>query len=174
MELGLLVLRVIVGALFIGHGAQKLFGLFGGHGINGTAAFFEQVGLRPGKLHAVAGGFGEFGGGLLLAVGLLTPLGSLLLIATMTAAIVTVHLRNGIWASNNGYELNLVFIAIALALVAVGPGEWSLDHALGLDLDGTAWALGALGAGVLGGLGAVVTGRLAPAPPEAAPEQQTA
>src|SRR5688500_18533491 len=95
MELGLLILRVVVGALFVGHGAPKLFGLFGGHGLSGTAGFFEQIGLRPSKLHAVGAGAAELTGGLLLALGLLTPLAAVLLTAVMTAAILTVHLRNG-------------------------------------------------------------------------------
>jgi len=165
MELGLLVLRVVVGALFVGHGAQKLFGVLGGQGIPGTAAFFEQAGLRPGKVHAVAGGLAELIGGLLLALGLITPLATVLLTAVMTAAILTVHLRNGVWAGNSGFEYNLVLIAVAFALAAVGAGAWSLDHALGLDVAGTVWALAALGVGVLGGLGAAASSRLLPAEP---------
>jgi putative oxidoreductase len=160
MELGLLVLRIVVGALFVGHGAQKLFGIFGGHGVSGTAGFFESIGLRPGKLHAVAAGTAELSGGVLLALGLVTPIAALLLTAVMTAAILTVHLRNGVWVTANGYEYNLVLIAVAFALAAVGAGEWSLDNALGLDVAGTGWALGALGLGLLGGLGAAFSSRL--------------
>jgi putative oxidoreductase len=160
MELGLLVLRVVVGALFVGHGAQKLFGVFGGHGLSGTAGFFDQIGLRPGRLHAVAGGVAELTGGLLLALGLVTPLASLLLTAVMTAAIFSVHLRNGLWVTANGYEYNLVLIAAVFALAAVGAGDWSLDNALGLDVAGAGWALGALGLGLLGGIGAVLSSRL--------------
>src|ERR687893_134853 len=142
MELGLLVLRVLVGGLLAAHGAQKLFGLFGGHGMAGTA---------------------ELTGGVLLALGLVTPLGAALLTAVMVAAILTVHLRNGVWNTADGYEYNVVLIAAAFALAAVGAGEWSLDNALGLDVAGTGWALAALGAGLLGGLGAVVSGRTASA-----------
>jgi putative oxidoreductase len=160
MNLGLIVLRVVAGLLFAGHGAQKLFGSFGGHGIRGTAGFFESLGLRPGRPHAVLAGGAELFGGLLLAFGLLTPLASALLIAVMTTAIITVHRKNGVWSSDGGYEYNLVLAAIAFAVTAVGPGAWSLDHALSLDLSGTDWALGALGAGLLGGIGAVVSGRL--------------
>ena len=159
MEIALLALRVIPGLLFAGHGAQKLFGVFGGHGIEGTAAGFDSMGLRPGRIHAFAGGAAELGGGLLLALGLLTPLAAAALIAVMTTAIVTVHLRNGIWNTNGGYEYNLVMIAVAFALAGVGAGEWSLDNALGLDLTGTGWALGALAVGVLGGVLAILTGR---------------
>jgi putative oxidoreductase len=163
MELGLLVLRVLVGGLLAAHGAQKLFGLFGGHGIAGTAGFFESIGLRPGKLHATAAGTAELTGGVLLALGLVTPLGAALLTAVMVAAILTVHLPNGVWNTANGYEYNIVLIAAAFALAAVGAGDWSLDSALGLDVAGTGWALAGLGVGLLGGLGAVVSGRTAAA-----------
>jgi putative oxidoreductase len=159
MEIGLLVLRAIVGLLFAGHGAQKLFGVFGGHGLEGTAAGFDSMGLRPGRVHAFAGGAAELGGGLLLALGLLTPIAAAALIAVMTTAIVTAHLRNGLWNTDGGYEYNLVMIAAAFALAGVGAGEWSLDNALGLDLAGTGWALGALAVGLLGGALAILTGR---------------
>lgn len=160
MELGLLVLRLVVGLGFAAHGAQKLFGVFGGHGIRGTAGFFEGMGLRPGKLHAWAAGSAEFGGGLLIAAGLLTPFAAAALIAVMAAAVVTVHLPNGFFVANTGYEYNLVLAAVVFALAGIGAGDWSLDTAFGLDLAGTGWALGALGAGVAGGLGAVFSGRL--------------
>jgi putative oxidoreductase len=159
MDLALLVLRLVVGALVVGHGAQKLFGIWGGHGIAGTAGFFESIGLRPGRLHAPAAGAAELGGGALLMLGLLTPLGSTLVIAVMVAAVLTVHLPNGVWATANGYELNLVYATTTFALAGTGPGAWSLDHALGLHLAGAGWALGALGAGILGGVGAVLAGR---------------
>jgi putative oxidoreductase len=159
MELGLLVLRVVVGALFVGHGAQKLFGLFGGHGVSGTADFFDQIGLRPARVHAVASGTAEVTGGLLLALGLVTPLAAVLLTAVMTAAILTVHLRNGLWVTANGYEYNLVMIAAAFAVAAVGAGDWSLDNVLNLDVAGAGWALGALGIGLIGGIGAALSSR---------------
>ena len=152
MELGLLVLRIVVGLLFMGHGAQKLFGMFGGHGLAGTAGFFEQgLGLRPGKVHAAGAGAAELFGGLLLVLGLLTPFAAAALIGTMTVAIITVHWAKGVWSTEGGYEYNAVLMAIAFALAAVGPGKWSLDHALGFDLSGTGWGLGALAAGVVGG-----------------------
>src|SRR3954470_1308770 len=99
MDLALLVLRIVVGGLFVGHGAQKLFGAFGGHGLAGTAGFFENIGLRPGMLHARAAGAAELVGGLLLALGLFTPFGAAALIATMVAAIVTVHYAKGVWVT---------------------------------------------------------------------------
>jgi putative oxidoreductase len=160
MDPTLLVFRIVVGALFVGHGSQKLFGAFGGQGIEGTAATFEKLGLRPGRLHATAAGMAEAGGGLLVALGLLVPLGSAVLVATMTAAIVTVHARNGIWVTQNGFEYNLVLIAGAFLLAGVGPGSWSLDDALGLGLSGTGWALAALAAGLAGGFGAVLGSRI--------------
>lgn len=91
MEIGLLVLRLVVGVGFGAHGAQKLFGAFGGGGIAGTGGHFEQVGLRPGRAHALAAGVCEFGGGLLIAVGLVTPFAAAALIGVMTAAVLTVH-----------------------------------------------------------------------------------
>jgi putative oxidoreductase len=160
MELALLVLRLVVGLGFAAHGAQKLFGAFGGHGIHGTAGFFEQIGLRPGKAHARAAGAAEFLGGLLIALGLVTPFAAAALIAVMTAAVLTVHVRNGFFVTSNGYEYNLMLVAALFALAGIGAGEWSLDNALGLDVAGTGWALAALGAGIVGGLGAVLGGRL--------------
>jgi putative oxidoreductase len=160
MNTGLAVLHILVGLLFVGHGAQKLFGVFGGHGLEGTAGFFESLGFRPGRFHAFAAGFNEFVGGALLALGLLVPLGAALVITTMVAASLTAHRGKGIWNQNSGSELPLVYAAIAFALAAVGAGDVSLDSALGLDLHGLGWALAALGAGVLGGLGAVASGQL--------------
>jgi putative oxidoreductase len=164
MDIALLVLRIVVGLGFAAHGAQKLFGWFGGHGIDGTAGFFDQIGLRPARAHAYAAGVTEFAGGLLIAVGLGVPFAAAALIAVMTAAILTVHLRNGFFNTENGYEYNLELAAAVFALAGVGAGEWALDAAFGLDLAGTAWALGALGAGVLGGVAAVLSGRLLSAP----------
>lgn len=159
MSLGLLVFRVIVGGLLAGHGAQKLFGVFGGHGLAGTGAFFSQLRLHPGRPMAFTAGLAEFAGGLLLALGLLTPLAALLITATMVTAIATVHYSKGIWSTGGGYEYNLVLIAAAFVTAAVGAGSWSLDHALGIDAAGTGWALAELGLGIVGGLGAVVAGR---------------
>jgi putative oxidoreductase len=161
MDFGLFVLHAAVGLFFIGHGAQKLFGVLGGHGLAGTAGFFDSLGLRPGRLHATAAGLAELGGGILLTLGLLVPLGAALIIATMVAAIATVHAGKGPWASEGGWELNVTYAAVAVALAGVGAGAWSLDNALGLDLTGTEWALGALAAGLAGGGGAVVSGRIA-------------
>jgi putative oxidoreductase len=160
MNLGLLVLRLVVGLLFVGHGAQKLFGVLGGHGLKGTAGFFESIGLKPGHVHATAAGLLEFGGGLLLALGLLTPFASAALTAVMTAAVITVHASKGLWNTGGGYEFNLTLAAAAFALAATSAGAWSLDHALSISDHGVLWAIGALVVGIAGGAGAVVSGRL--------------
>ena len=159
MNLGLLILRVVVGLLFVGHGAQKLFGIWGGHGLQGTAGFFEAIGLRPGRFHATAAGVIEFAGGALLALGLVTPFAAAALIAVMTAAVITVHGSKGLWSTGGGYEYNLVLAAAAFALASIGAGNWSLDHALSLSDHGVLWAVGALAVGLLGGIAAVVSGR---------------
>lgn len=161
MDLVLLVLRIVVGGLFVGHGAQKLFGAFGGHGLAGTAGFFEAIGLRPGHLHARVAGGAEFFGGALLMLGLVTPFAAAALIATMVAAVITVHYAKGVWVTDGGYEYNLVIIAVAFTLAGAGPGSWSLDHAIGMHLNGAIWALAALAAGLIGGWGAVLSGRSA-------------
>src|SRR5271157_4656341 len=127
MKIGRLLLRVVVGGLFVGHGTQKLFGWFGGGGLDATAGAFESLGLRPGKANAIAAGAAEAGGGALLALGLATPLAASALTATMITAIDTVHAKNGPWLNKGGYEYNVVLIAAVLALVDAGPGGLSLD-----------------------------------------------
>ena len=163
VNFGLLLIRVIVGLTLAAHGAQKLFGWFGGGGLRSTAVNFEKMGYRPGNVMALLAGLGEAGGGALVALGLLTPLGAALIIAVMVAAVATVHLPNGIWATSNGYELNLVYGAVAFALAGVGAGQISLDNVIGWDVAGTGWALGALAIGLVGGIGAVLSGRQATA-----------
>jgi putative oxidoreductase len=130
-NLALLFLRVVVGGLFVGHGTQKAFGWFGGYGIAGTAGFMEQLGLKPGRLHATAAAFGETVGGLLVLLGLWTPVGAGLIVAVMLVAIKTVHLAKGIWNTNGGYEYPLTLIATALLLAANGPGAYTLPALLG-------------------------------------------
>jgi putative oxidoreductase len=149
MKLGLLILRVVIGALYVGHGTQKLFGWFGGHGPEGTGGFFEQLGLRPGRQHALATGAAEAGGGALLALGLCTPLAAASISGAMAGAIKTVHGPNGPWVTQNGYEYPLVVIAAMAAIADVGPGDISLDRALGVRAHGPLWAIAAVGGGVL-------------------------
>ncbi len=173
-SIGRLILRVTVGALFFGHGTQKLFGWFGGQGLDATAQGFHHLGMRPGRRNAIAAGAAEAGGGAALALGLATPLAASALTATMLTAINRVHLKNGPWATNGGYEYNLVLIAVVLALSDVGPGELSLDHALGQERSGPGWTLAALGLGVAGAVGAHLLAESTPAddaaPQEPAPE----
>ncbi|MGP0051609.1 MAG: DoxX family protein [Solirubrobacteraceae bacterium] len=169
MKIGRLFLRLIVGGLFVGHGTQKLFGWFGGYGLDATGQFFENLGLRPGKRHALAAGAAEAGGGALLVLGAATPLAASVLIATMITAINRVHLKNGPWATNQGYEYNLVLIAAVLALAETGPGSPSVDAARGSELHGPKWAALALLLGALGAAGAHAAAAAAPTP-EPAPE----
>ncbi len=132
MQEGLLVLRSVTGLVMAAHGAQKLFGWFGGHGIAGTGAFFEGLGFRPGRAFAAAAGASEFLGGLLIAAGWLGPLGPAVVLTTMLVAALSVHRRNGLFATTNGVELPLLYSAAAVALALTGPGAYSLDAALGL------------------------------------------
>ena len=148
MDVGMMILRLVVGATMAAHGAQKLFGWFGGPGISGTLGFVKQLRFRPVKAQALLGAGSEFGGGLLLALGLLTPLGAAAVIGTMVAAIASVHWPKGFFNSNGGFEFNLTLIAAALALAFAGPGLYSVDSALGLALRGGSWGLGALLLGV--------------------------
>jgi putative oxidoreductase len=161
MALGLLVVRLAVGFLMIGHGTQKLLGWFGGHGPQGTGYFFDSLGLRPGRLMAVLAGATEVTGGLLIALGFLTPLGAALLSAVMLTAVLTAHRGSGLWVTEGGSEYNIVLIAGLFALTAVGAGEWSLDHAFGLDLSGAGWAFAELGAALVGAIVMVAVGRSA-------------
>ena len=130
VNVALLVLRVVLGGVFVAHGAQKLFGWFGGQGLKGTADFFDQIGLKPGSVMAPLAGAVEFGGGLLVLAGLLTRLGAVGLAGTMVVAIAKVHGKNGFFAQNGGYEYNLSILGMAAALVLAGAGEYSVDDAL--------------------------------------------
>ncbi|HWF33604.1 MAG TPA: DoxX family protein [Solirubrobacteraceae bacterium] len=172
MKIGRLLLRAAVGGFFVGHGTQKLFGWFGGNGLKGTTEGFEQLGLRPAKVHATAAGIAEAGGGALMVAGLETPLAAAALTATMITAIQKVHLKNGPWTANGGYEYNLVLIAAALAIAEVGPGPLSLDAARGKEREGSGWALAALAAGIAGAAGAhLLNGTSsAPEPAQSSPE----
>ncbi|MDD9269816.1 DoxX family protein [Paenibacillus sp. GCM10023248] len=126
MALGLLIIRLVLGLTFAAHGTQKVFGWFGGYGPKGTGGFFESIGIKPGVTMAVLAGLAEIAGGLLFAAGLWTPLGAALIILTMLVAIVKVHGKS-YWASSNGYEYNLLLIAVALGVALIGAGDYSLD-----------------------------------------------
>jgi putative oxidoreductase len=174
MNVALLVLRVIVGGLFVGHGSQKLFGRFGGHGPKGTATFFESLGLKPALPFALLAGTAELAGGLLLGFGLFLPMAGLLLVGVMTTAIAAVHWKNGLWVTDGGSEYPLVLASVAFAVAALGPGSISLDHAFGIDWAGLKWAAGAAVIGCLGGLIVVALGRLAGRTTRREPQAHTA
>jgi putative oxidoreductase len=150
MDLGRTALRLVIGPLFVGHGTQKLFGWFGGHGLDGTGAFFEKLGLKPGKRQATAAGASEAVGGALLTLGALTPVAAGLITGTMITAIRKVHLVKGPWATNGGYEYNLTLIAAMLALTEAGPGRPSVDEAVFPRLKGNGWALAQFAASAAG------------------------
>lgn len=154
-DVGLLILRLVVGTLFVGHGAQKLFGWFGGYGVGGTAGWLGSIGLRPARFWALIAGVFEFGGGLLLALGLLYPLGSLGIIAAMLAAIALVHWPR-IWVTDNGLEYPLVNLAAATALALAGPGYFALDRQFGTALPMPETFLGGLLVAVLGLVGVML------------------
>jgi putative oxidoreductase len=161
MEVGLLLLRVVVGGLFVGHGAQKLFGWFEGQGPDGTAQFFEGLGYQRPRRAAQVAGAAEFGGGVLLVLGLFTPLAAAAIIGVMVNAAVAAHLSNGLWNSQGGYELPVVFATAATALAFAGPGALALDTALGI-MTGVAWGAIALILGIGAGLAVLSTLREAP------------
>lgn len=125
VAVGLLIIRLVFGLTFAAHGTQKLFGWFGGHGIAGTAGFMESLGLKPGKFHAALAGVSEVVGGLLLALGLWTPVAALLIVPTMMVAIAKVHGPKGL-LSPGGYEYNLAIIAVAIGVALSGPGSYTL------------------------------------------------
>ncbi|MEL3973278.1 DoxX family protein [Rossellomorea oryzaecorticis] len=127
MDLGLLIIRLVIGVLFIGHGAQKLFGWYGGHGLKGTGGWFESIGMKPGVTMALLAGLSELVGGILFALGLLTPFAAILIAGTMFMAIVKVHGQNGLWATSNGYEYNLTLLAVAIGIALIGPGQYAVD-----------------------------------------------
>lgn len=126
MDIGLLIIRLIIGITFMGHGAQKLFGWFGGHGLKGTGGWMESIGLRPGVFMAFMAGATELLGGFLFAAGLFTWIGALCIVSTMLVAIFTVHGKNGYWVTQNGFEYNLILIAIAVGVALTGPGAYVL------------------------------------------------
>lgn len=149
-EMGLLVLRVCIGALLVGHGLQKLVGWFGGPGVGGNASFLASLGYRRPRTMAWLHGAAETAAGLSLALGLLTPFGAALAIAVLLNAAVAVHGPKGLWVQNGGYEYPVVLGVIAATLTMTGPGRLSFDAALGLTVT-TSWAVGVIVAGLVVG-----------------------
>jgi putative oxidoreductase len=133
-NLAALLLRVVLGGLMTGHGAQKLFGWWGGYGLDGTSAWLESMGLRPGRPWAVLAGGSEFAGGVLSLLGLLNPLGPLGVIGAMVMATRKAHWGKPIWVTEGGPELPATNMSIATAIMLAGPGKYSLDRALGIRL----------------------------------------
>jgi putative oxidoreductase len=159
MNLGRVLARTVVGGLFIGHGTQKWFGWFDGPGLDKAEQMMGSLSLEPRRANAVAASATETVGGAMLVAGALTPVAATGLIATMLTAIRTVHLKNGLWSSNGGYEFNLALIATLLAIVDGGPGSPSLDGALGIEDTGPRWALAALVGGAVGSTLVIEAGR---------------
>lgn len=168
VDVGLLVLRLVVGGLLAAHGLQKVAGWFGGPGIGGNAAWLEDLGFRRPQVMSWLHGLAETVGGLSLAVGLLTPLGAATVLAVMLVASVVVHRPNGLWARAGGYEYPLVLSAAAVGLALTGPGAFALDAVLGWELAG-AWTWLALVAGAVVGLLALAMRR--PTEPSGRPHQ---
>jgi putative oxidoreductase len=159
MNTGRLIARVVIGGLFVGHGLQKLTGKFDGPGIERTKGMMESLEMRPATVHAYAAGVTETAGGAMLAAGAATPLAAASLIGVMITAIRKVHLRNGPWVSDRGYEYNLVLIAALLAIVDGGPGPVSLDTLRRKSRRGFPAMLGALGIGAAASTIAIELGR---------------
>lgn len=124
---GLLIIRLVVGLAFVGHGAQKLFGWFGGYGPKGTGGWMDSIGVKPGVAAAVVIGIIEFFGGALFTAGLFTAVAGILLALTMVGAIVKVHVKNGFWNTSGGYEFNLILIAVLVGVALIGAGDFALD-----------------------------------------------
>jgi putative oxidoreductase len=152
MDIGLLLLRLVTGLTLAAHGAQKLFGWFGGLGVSSTAQFFEVLGFRPGRRHALMAGLVEIVGGLILALGLITPFAAATIVSVMLVGAVSVHVKNGFFAQNGGYEYALLLGVAASTLAFTGPGSLSLDALLGHYFSGTFWGVAAILAGIIGGV----------------------
>lgn len=132
LALGLFIIRMVIGLSFVGHGAQKLFGWFGGYGPKGTGGWMESIGIKPGVLMAVLAGLIELLGGVFFAAGLLTPIGAVLIVITMIMAIAKVHGQNGYWVDKGGIEYPFVLIAVTIAVALMGAGSYSIDALLSI------------------------------------------
>jgi len=176
MDFGILMIRVVVGLVLAAHGAQKLFGWFEGPGLDRTGKFFETLGFRPGRRHAMLAGVAETGGGALLVLGLLTPLGAAAAIGMMLAATIAVHMPNGFFAGDGGYEFPLVLGVAAAGVAFTGPGSISFDSAFGRGFGGFGFGILAVLVGSLTAAG-VLSRRVdeaaeAPTAEEAEAEQE--
>ena len=159
MKLGRLIARIVIGGFFAAHGTQKWFGWFGGPGLDGATGMMESLEMRPARANAQLVSATETVGGAMIVAGAFTPLAVAGLIGAMITAIRKVHLSNGPWNADQGYEYNLVLIAALLALVDGGPGGLSIDAARGREETGPGWAIAALAAGAAGSTAAIELGR---------------
>lgn len=173
MDVAVLVLRAAVGLTLAAHGAAKLWGWFGGHGLDRTAGFLESLGFRPARTWAGVLGVSELVGGLLLTLGLLTPLGAAAAVGVMTAAIAVVHRPKGFWVDAGGAEYPLILAVTAAVLAWMGPGAYALDPALGLGFEGLPAALFAAVVGVVAGLGVATLARTRAGVPAGSAQAQT-
>lgn len=164
MSSGLLLLRLALGGIMAAHGAQKLFGWWGGPGLSGTAGMCNSMAYRAPFLMACGLALAELGGGLSLAAGLLTPLGALAVVTVMINAVYLVHWTKGFFVANGGYEFNLLIAASALALAATGPGRFSLDRAIGWsdNISGVWWGVGVAGLAAVTAFLTLTVGRRKP------------
>ncbi|HEY3921010.1 MAG TPA: DoxX family protein [Gaiellaceae bacterium] len=161
MSYGILLLRVVLGGTMAAHGSQKLFGVWNGPGLRGVHGWLASMRFRGGWAPVAGLVLAEFGGGVALALGLLTPIAAFAIIVAMLVAIATVHGKNGFWSSGGGYEFNLLIVAAATALAVTGGARFSVDNALGIAgrLSGLWWGVGALGVGAVVALAMVTLGR---------------
>lgn len=157
---GLLIARLVFGLVMAAHGAQKLFGWFGGYGLSGTGGFFESIGFRPGRLFAFTAGFGELASGVLIALGLFGPVGPALMLSVMIVAAISVHWKGGLFAQSGGIEVPLLYAAVAATLALTGPGTLSIDALLGItSFSSPLVSVTALVIGVAGAVLALATRR---------------
>jgi putative oxidoreductase len=168
LDIGLLVGRTVIGLVMAAHGAQKLFGWFGGYGLNKTGEFFVHLGFQRGRAFAAAASLTEITSGLLITLGFLGPIGPALVVSVMLVAVFTVHWKNGLFAGDNGIEVPLLYATGAIALALIGYGRYSVDALLGIQSLWTpALTVLALGAGALGGMANLAI-RRRPSPPASA------
>jgi putative oxidoreductase len=163
MDFGVLVARLVLGLAIAAHGAQKLWGWFGGYGFKGTTSFMASLGYRPAGLFTLAVGAGEVAGGILTATGLLGPVGPALILLCMVVAAAVVHWSGGFFATTNGVELPVLYATAALALASAGPGVYALDTALGLQALSSPGVVGPVLAAAVAGALLSIAARRAPA-----------
>ncbi len=149
MDIGLLLLRLAAGLTIAAHGTQKLFGWFGGDGLERTGQFFEMSGFRPGRPYVIVAGLAEMGAGVLLASGFITPLPSAIIFAVMIVAAFSVHMKKGFFITNGGFEYPFVLSVVALTLAFTGSGSLSLDAFFGYSWRGAVWGVAAILVGIV-------------------------